>query len=62
MRGPFGAEEFLPDEKRQDLLAEQLGEPRVVDVRDFMESPCFIYSALGHQEAEVGVGSAGRGH
>jgi hypothetical protein len=33
---PFRAQEFLPDEKRQDLAAEDCDEPRVVDPRDLI--------------------------
>jgi len=52
---PLHAEEFLADKIGQDLVAEDLGEPRVVDPWDLMEDACLVHSALSHQKVEVRV-------
>ena len=52
---PFGAEKLLADEVGQDLAAEKLCQPRVVDSGDFMEDARLVHSALGHQEMQVRV-------
>jgi hypothetical protein len=41
---PFRTEKLPPDQERQDLPGEDIGQPRVVDMRDF---------ALGSQKMEV---------
>ena len=43
---PFGAEEFLADQKFKNLPGEELGQPRVVDPEDLMENPGLIHSTL----------------
>jgi len=52
---PFWAEQFLPDEKRQDLPGKELSQPRVVDPWDLVEDARLVRASLGHQEMEVGV-------
>jgi len=52
---PLWAEKLLPDKKRQDRSAEQLGQSRVIQAGDLMEDAAVIHSALGHQEMEVRV-------
>ena len=52
---PFRAEKLLADKIGQDLAAEDLSQPRVVDPGDLMEEARLVHSALGHQEMEVGV-------
>jgi hypothetical protein len=52
---PLWAEKLLPNKKRQDPSAEQLGQSGVVQVGDPMEGPALIHSALGHQEMEARV-------
>ena len=41
--------------KRQDLAAEDLGQPRVVQTREPVENPRPVHSAVGHQEMQAGV-------
>jgi hypothetical protein len=53
--GPFRAQQRLADKHRQDLAAEDLGQPRVVDPRDLMEDARFVHATLGHQEMEVQI-------
>ncbi len=53
--GPFGTQQLLADEHRQDLSGEKLSQPRVVDAGDLMEDPGLVHSALGHQEMEMRV-------
>jgi len=53
--GPFRAQQRLADKHRQDLTGEELGQPHVVDPRDFMEDARFVHATLGHQKMEVHV-------
>jgi hypothetical protein len=49
------AEEPLADQKRQDLPAEDLGQPRVVQTRQPVESSYPVHSSLGDQKMQVRV-------
>jgi len=53
---PFRARQLLADKVGQDFSGEEILEPQVVDARDLLEGTRFIYSALRHQEIEMGVG------
>jgi len=53
--GPFRAQQRLADKHRQNLAAEDLGQPRVVDPRDLMENARLVGPTLGHQKMEVHV-------
>jgi hypothetical protein len=48
-------QQFLADKYGQDLVGEELGQPRVVDPGNLVESPGLVHSALGHQEMQMGV-------
>jgi len=52
---PFGAQQLLVDKRGQDLVGEELSQPRVVDPSDLVEGTRLIRSALRHQEMEVRV-------
>ena len=53
--GPLRAQEPFTDKKRQDLPAEDLGQPRVVQTRKPVEDPRPVHAALGQQEMQVRV-------
>jgi hypothetical protein len=52
---PLRAQEPLADKKRQDLPAEDLGQPGVVQTRKPVEDPRPVHAALGQQEMQVWV-------
>jgi len=52
---PFRAQKLLTDKIGENLAAEKLSQPRVIDLGDLMEDAGLIHSALGHQEMEVRV-------
>jgi hypothetical protein len=53
--GPFGAQKLLVDKRDQDLSAEEIRQPGVVDPGNLMEEARLVHSALGQQKMEVGV-------
>jgi hypothetical protein len=53
---PFAAEKLLANKIGEDLTAEELCQPRVVDPADLMEDPSLAHPALGQQKMEVGGG------
>lgn len=53
---PFQKQETVQaDKKRQDLPAEDLCQPRVVQPRKPVEDPRPVHSPFGHQEMQVRV-------
>ena len=52
---PFGAQQLLVDKRGQDLVGEELSQPRVVDACDLMEEAGRVHSVLGHQEMQMRV-------
>ena len=52
---PFGAQQLLVDKRGQDLVGEELSQPRVVDLSDLVEGTRLIHSALRHQEMQMRV-------
>jgi hypothetical protein len=50
---PLRAEEFLADEKSQDLVGEKSGKTAVIERSNLIEDARLIHSALGHQEVQV---------
>jgi len=51
--GPFGTQQLLAGEHRQDLPSEDSGQPRVVNPRELMEDARLVHAARGRQKMEV---------